>query len=457
MKKLLLALLVLILGVSFYFFLVKDKPHMPVRITLPDGTSASIRAVTYGTNHVVGSALARAVVHLPDWMHDLLPDMLLNRVGSMQSMVTAEPTLVVWLDRRTNSAGVIPPGSGYYNAFLADGSNFVSGGAGFLNSYLPGSLVEGVPFRMFPRRDPEITLKIFYHAQPGGVTNCGILTFANPVYHVYPEWTPEPLPATKRIKDLEVTLLGVHTGQGNNSTLRPRKGGGAKVTFSVYQFDGPINTAVELNLHPLTEKNEVWQVAGEEVSDATGNMARNSGMMSWNNQDTFSFNPSLWPGEKAWKLEMEIKRTSGFLPEETFTFKDVPIGELDHTNVIAWTTNFAGVAVTLQYIYRRAPNTNSSWSSADFSGVKFTTSTLPAGTHFDLLGAVFTPGKTNQTESWESSANERTYRFREIPLDATTADFTFAVQQSRTVEFMVKPELPDSTPSEDNSTTDAHR
>jgi hypothetical protein len=43
--------------------------------------------------------------------------------------------------------------------------------------------------------------------------------------------------------------------------------------------------------------------------------------------------------------------------------------------------------------------------------------------------------------SWSRGANERTYDFRNIPTDATTADFTFAAQQSRHVKFLVKPEV----------------
>ena len=38
--------------------------------------------------------------------------------------------------------------------------------------------------------------------------------------------------------------------------------------------------------------------------------------------------------------------------------------------------------------------------------------------------------------------NERNYSLSRIPLDAKTADFTFAVHQSHFVEFTVHPELP---------------
>ena len=57
--------------------------------------------------------------------------------------------------------------------------------------------------------------------------------------------------------------------------------------------------------------------------------------------------PGLWPTEAAWKLKVEIKRTEGFRQEEIFMFNHVPLGALDRTNTIAWSTNVAGLTVTL--------------------------------------------------------------------------------------------------------------
>jgi hypothetical protein len=152
--------------------------------------------------------------------------------------------------------------------------------------------------------------------------------------------------------------------------------------------------------------------------------------------------PSLWPGEKAWKLKLEIKRDQGFAQDELFAFGQVPLGNMNRTNRLGWQTNINGITITLQEICRRPPNTNNSWSADSLSAVKFVNSPLPKSVHFDLLSAVFEPGKTNRSESWQSSANERTYFFKEIPASAVTAEFKFAAQTSRVVEFMVKPELP---------------
>ncbi len=156
--------------------------------------------------------------------------------------------------------------------------------------------------------------------------------------------------------------------------------------------------------------------------------------------------PSLWPEESAWKVKLLIKRTAGFKPEELFSFRKVPLGQLGQTNLVGWTTNVEGISITLQSICWRAPFNNTSWSSSQLSSVKFTHATLPACTQLDLLEMVCDSGKTNHSESWSSSSNERSYSFREIPTNSQTADFFFAIQTSRTVEFTVKPRLPGANP-----------
>ena len=48
-------------------------------------------------------------------------------------------------------------------------------------------------------------------------------------------------------------------------------------------------------------------------------------------------------------------------------------------------------------------------------------------------------GATNQSMSSSTSGATREYGFGDIPVEAKTVNFTFALQQSRTVEFTVKP------------------
>jgi len=123
-------------------------------------------------------------------------------------------------------------------------------------------------------------------------------------------------------------------------------------------------------------------------------------------------------------------------------FKNVPLGLVNSSNTVGWTTNLGGVTLTLVGITRRAAKTNAFDNRFTPSNVKFTNSRLPAGTRLDLLRIACDQGTTNQSESFSFSDNERNYSLSHIPLDAKAADFTFAVHQSRFVQFIVHPELP---------------
>jgi hypothetical protein len=123
------------------------------------------------------------------------------------------------------------------------------------------------------------------------------------------------------------------------------------------------------------------------------------------------------------------------------TFKDVPLGRLQATNRVGWMTNLNGVSVTLDYISRRAPRTNDTWSSDKMSDVHFVISGLTNDLLLDLLNARADVGTNLQFPSWSSSGSEKNYYIKNIPVEATNADFTFAVHRYRTVDFSVKPEV----------------
>jgi hypothetical protein len=434
-----LILVALLLAVTVAVLLVAQRRTPPVSapIILPDGSWARIEAVTYGTNHLVGPLLA----HLANRMPQLVRSRMIQFIGKPAVMrfsaTTSSPKMVLWLSRGAYAAP-FPRGLGYLECVLSDTNGFASGEN---VHYGPDYQLEVKEFAVFPRRAPEITLSIYRHDATGAVSRCGSVVFANPLYRNYPEWKPGPLPATKLAGDVEVTLEKLSTGHGDGITHKGLPGGGREITFDTRREGGRNNNVCLIHFRPKNT-NEVWRVASVEVSDATGNRIKsNSTGWGGNDEDYFKFSPGLWPDEAAWKLRCEIKRVEGFKPEEQFTFRNVPLGELNRTNHVGWATNLSGVTVSLEHFYRRAPNTNGSWSSGDVSHVRFTTTGLTNGLHFDLVAARTDAGTNLATGSWSSSGTGRTYHFSNVPLGAKTADLTFAVQQSRWVEFVVKPEI----------------
>ena len=417
----------------------QPKPLFSGPLALPDGALVRIVGVTYGTNHFVGRPLARAVAHLPTGAQAVLKRLLGTRALLEASTTSSEPRLIVWLARATNN-GATPPNASYLSAMLSDSSGFTSGDSTPVYVWWPGP--QQVSFQVFPRRDPVMALHFFYQTPTGSVTHGGSLQFANPLHRNFPHWQPEPLPATRRSGDVVVTLDKLSTGHDGNSSSSSLPGGGSATEFGALGVDGRNVTVCAIHLHSLTNSNEVWMVAGEEVSDATGNRMRNTSLGLGGSEDGyFTFGPSLWTNESAWKLRCEIKRSKGFTPGEIFVFRDVPLGGLDETNRLGWTTNFAGVTVTLDQIVRRPPPTGNSWSSDNLSLAQFTTGGLTNGVHLDLISARTDTGTKLESPSWSSGGSQRTYSFRNFPTDARSADFTFAVQHSRWVEFTVKPEV----------------
>lgn len=417
----------------------QPKPIASGPLSLPDGSVVRILAVTYGTNHIVGRPLARLVARMPQPVQAWLVRLLGKRAAARFSTTTSEPKLIIWLERATNNAAS-PPGSAYFTAFLSDASGFISGDHASMYGWW--SNPEQMQFGVIPRRDPVIAVNFFYHSPTGGVSRRVSLPFANPLYGAFHQWQPEPLPATRRVGDVAATLEKLSTSHDQNSTYRSAQDGRSILEFGTNRVDGQNTTVCFVQLHPLTNTNQTWVVASEEVADATGNKARNTSL-GWGSyeQGYFDFEPSLWPSESAWKLRCEIKRVRGFDPGETFVFHGIPLGGLDETNQLRCATNFSGVSVTLDHIIRRAPNTNSSWSSVDLSQVQFTAVGLSNGLHLDLLSARTDTGANLDCRSWSSAGGQQTYSYRNVPLEAKTVDFTFALQRGRWVEFTVKPEL----------------
>jgi hypothetical protein len=435
---LLLALVAVLVSSAGIFFWPKSKNFIPVALTLPDGSTVSLVGVTYGTNHVCGGPLAQLVAKTPPSMQGLLTRLLGSRVVGRQTMTTPTPALVIWVD--SPPAQKIPTlsAAGWFEAYLGDTNGFVSGSAQYYN---PSFGLSYLQFEAFPRRDKNFAVHLYYHDPKAKVKDCATLGILNPLYRSYPQWQPETLPATRRVGDVEATLHQFSTGHGIGMSQVSGRDGGYAIEFGTNRDGGQNENACRLDLRPLADTNQVWQVDHVELSDATGNVIQSSGM-SWTGagNGVFGFNPGLWTNEAAWKLRCEIKRTRGFAPSEMLSFKNVPLAEMNKTNQLGWTSNFNGVSVTLDYFVRRPPLTNNSWSSAILSDAHFHMTGFSNDLHFDLIELQADNGTNVECCSWSSGVDTQDREFKNVPADAKTLDFTFAVQKGRWVEFLVKPE-----------------
>src|SRR5207245_1200689 len=78
---------------------------------------------------------------------------------------------------------------------------------------MQGETIHGWQIRAFPRRSRTITLGFIARTSAGGWTNAADFSIPNPAFADYPQWTPEPWPATKSNGALAVTLRTFESGR----------------------------------------------------------------------------------------------------------------------------------------------------------------------------------------------------------------------------------------------------
>jgi hypothetical protein len=432
-----LALLALV-GAILWLVAPPKAPASLGTIPLPDHSWVQLEAVTYGTNHLVGPRLAFLIKRLPQAMQPVMRRVFGRHAAIRSYTNTRSPQLVLWLNRGPNSIRFL--GLGDLRCVITDTNGFPAGEEVYFSA--PRRL-EAKTFRIFPRRDPEFLLKIYHHDPQGKVTFRGEIRIANPIFRNYPKWQPESLPATRQVGDMDATLHRVIANASQNSGARRQRDGRMSVEVRPVDTNQMPNTLCHLSLRSLVSSYSEWGVAGVEVSDATGNRTRSGNLSrSGEGKDLIvRFSPGLWTNESAWKLAFEIKRTSGFQPDEQFTFHNVPLGRLNETNSIGWRTNFNGVTVTLRSIERRPPAIENLFSPRNLTRVEFAISGLTNNLHLDMTAARASNGTNLHRISWGGDSRGHSYEFNNVPSEADTVDFTFAVHTNRTVQFLVKPEV----------------
>lgn len=426
-RPVIIVLVVLALfGACLIGWLLVPEPAPPARgaITLPDGSWARLEAVTYGTNHVVAPKLAHLVSHLPQAIQNSLRKHLGRRAMIRFTHQTPSPMLVLWLNRDI-SAKPFPTNQGYFECVLS-GTNGTT--CGQFVGYAARYPLETKEFAVFPRREKTLVLTIYHHDAEGNIFERGYLTFPNPEYRRYPHWKPEPLPATKFAGDVKVTLGKLVTGieqtvEFTNSVH------GHQVRFTTNAPLGTSITVCDLRMEP-TRTNEQWAVVRVVTSDATGNQVGHDLLTTDDESGEVIFSPALWPDESAWKVAFEIARRDGFGSGEVISFPGLPIPATNGTNLIGWTTNFQGLQVTLEQMVRR---------EADLE-LRLGVTGLTNGHRLDLISAAGDTGEELTRYFQSDLGTNQIHRFKAPPAGAKRATFTFAVQPSRWVEFLAKPE-----------------
>jgi hypothetical protein len=411
------------------------KPKSTLQIvTLPDGEKYQFMGATYGTHNVPPVLEAKVVSLLPRPLANLAQRHIGNSISQWNAgQEFDEPRLFVWfkhLGTNTPAPSMIPGPV----AFLADEAGIELGAQDY-PTFGGGAAWTYASFPIIPKRSQSLTCNIYWYRRAGSPSRPATITFSNPVYGHFPQWQPETLPAVKTAGDLQVRLDEVRSGQTASRNF---------------------NTSFLGSFSSARGTNETWTLHSAELSDAMGNVLRSTASLrafslgypqatsAGQTPYYFSFDATLWPDEAAWRLKLEIQRSFGFAPEEVVTFKNVPVPAMGTTNFPALTKIVGGVKVELTFFERRPNIPVSSGEGFDdtwpnFAGrVRAELPGKPGGVALDFLEMKTDIGKATQLGS---SFPDFGYEvlLRSIPTNATTMDFTFVLQKTRTVEFLVKP------------------
>jgi hypothetical protein len=394
-------------------------------ITLDDGTKLKLVAVTYGKHHNFPSHATPARAR-----------------GRNQMFDTTNDTLVIWIQSE-HKAKQWPN----YQMMVYDPANTacVSSWSRMNTQIKNGVDIQGFMLNAFPRRGRKIDLRIAVWNNGGGMKLArGRFVISNPARGWFPQWTPEPLPNTQSDGDLDVTLTrlvyGVQGFYGSRNGIN----------------NDPMNRAM-LAAFRTEQKGVVvtnWQPVRIETSDATGNQVMNNG---WSNtregdESVMTYQWGLWPDESAWKLRVEMSRTSGFNDDELWTVENIPVNSGSQQDL--WSYN------------NRRSNTNSAFAEATvngihlklFSAVQFTDENYgngqkqcglriqvdpePEGMQMRMTLAKLTDEQGRDLQSWGPNGGGGNYVFElQDVRDAKALNITLVLQKSRFVEFTAKPTI----------------
>ena len=154
---------------------------------------------------------------------------------------------------------------------------------------------------------------------------------------------------------------------------------------------------------------------------------------------------TLWPDEAAWRLRLELKRTRGYAPGETVTFRNVPVPKVGTTNLTPM-TGFAGGMKLVLTEFERKPDITINAMGIGYmaSRIRVELPTHPDGVALDFV-EITTDTREKPVTCGETSSSpfDRAVLFavllKSIPAGVQTMDITWVVQKTRSVEFLVKP------------------
>ncbi len=453
MKKLKAFVLTTIFTAVVLIAVLSRKHSPPQIITLPNGETYEFAGVTWGTDSVPPTLYAQVAHRLPapfgNWLRNRYPKRLSQtNLGEKYP----KPRLFIWYRRvGTNAAAAASRTVFIPTAVLADEAGVKGGSSGypiFANS-VTWSFVS---FPVVPRRSRVLQCQ-FYPSGYGHEAYSPFCTirFPNPLYGQFPQWQAESLPIVKQSGDLEVRLDAVTSGHPESGATIMRPNGSRAPRYSPISGGERIQAGIDISVRSAKGTNETWIPHHIVLTDAIGNVLESTSsggfLLGYSNSQQSpgwkgyceDISGTLWADEAAWRLKLEMKRAFGFPPEDMVTFKKVPVPAVGATNFVPITNIVGGMQIVLRHFVRCPNIAENGFGLGDFATqIRVELLGKPGGVALDFLDMTTDAGPV---ERYGYSYLDSGYRLavKSIPTNATTANITWVVQKTRTVEFLLKP------------------
>ena len=412
-------------------------------VAMTNGSTVTLRQTAFtgqgfNYNHQSGNRWLRLIA-------PILPQGLRNKLnlsgGSMSVGSRPDTNLfVVTITRGKPGANTEPLGR---LRVVDDQTNSFDASWGASTLGMEGETANLWQISSFPRRSPFLHLQFLAVRTNGDWVKAAEFQIPNPAFGAFTQWTAQPLPLTSRAGDLAVTLKEFRSGQ----KMAGRRGRGddsvaARKTRLLFTF--------AQNGVPSDD----WRVQKVAFSDAPGNhwfpyLDFIKQDFSWTTNGTVELFGALWPGENAWKLDVEFVRTAGFEPNDLW---ETSVAIPRPGTLLNLTNRWESSGTTVELIGLAAPNREfagdfrwiAKWwgESRDkvFSlAVKLGPDAQPS--RLTLVRAVDQNGAAAKLMQHGNQDDPCQVFFLKPGQDATELRLTLALQRSRSVQFVARPDF----------------
>ncbi len=410
---------VLVLGVACGLYMWLWRPQT---IVLADGSRLTLLGVTYGKHHAFKTKDDK------------------GRTIRGHPLDTTNNSICVWVKQKHK-----PNSTPQYQLRAYDAANTscasssgitIGNGPLWSEAELAGILIEA-----FPRRGWRVHIRAQAWSQQTGMPeqSKGEFVIPNPARRErFPAWVSSALPDTQPADDLDVTLtrLDRSVDLNNSGAVRTKSGDlSNKAVLAIFH--------TEQNGSAITN----WQPVQIETTDATGNRTVN---FVWstaleNGDNSVNYQWGLWPDEPAWKLRVEMSRSSGFNRDEIWSPSGLSLTPGDINDLWRNDRKMQPIAETtiddhhiqLFPIIQIAPD--QVHQTGDIEAVfRIHLDPSPEGMRLTIIKITDERNQPVEFQNWGWGGGD--YRFGLKKMGNTrTINLTLALHHSRYVEFTAKP------------------